>query len=131
MELTLENMRDFAGNYKSVNRAAEKLFDSIEALEHKYKNGYRDYCEYDSFFIKYGYVTLKGYPESGDWDETSYDLLLESFVAPDDYLEKYEAKLIERKRAADVRADQKEKEEFEQYMKLKAKFESKNNASDD
>ena len=136
MELTLENMRDFEDGYTSVDQAAKKLFDSIEALEHRYKNGYRDYYEYDNFCIECGYITLEGsYSYRGNGGKSTYDLKLESFANLDAYLEEYEAKLIEkqqeRKRAADARADQKEKEEFEQYMKLKAKFESKNNASDD
>ena len=120
-------MAEFERQYEIVYNAAEKLFDQIERLDYKYRLGYRERYSFDGFSIECGYIELKGsYSYQGDWGNVTYDLSLEEFANPETYLAMREAEHLLKRREhkakeAEIQKN-KEKQEYEQYMKLKAKF---------
>ena len=129
MIITKENLIEFEKQYEIIHKAAEKLFDSIEIMEHQYKTGYRETYSFDGFEIECGYITLKGsYSYVGGGDIT-YDISLEDFANPESYLANREEEHLKKRREREAKAAEvqklKEKQEYEQFMKLKAKFEDK------
>lgn len=128
MTITKESMAEFERQYEIVNDAAGKLFDQIEHLDYTYRLGYAARYSFDGFEIDYGCITLKGsYSFQGDWGNITYDLSLEEFSNPEEFLKQREAEHLKKRseRKAKVVEFQKlkEKQEYEQYIKLKAKFE--------
>lgn len=130
MTITKESMAEFERQYDIVNEAAEKLFNQIEHLDYTYRLGYAARYSFDGFEIEYcGCITLKGsYSFQGDCGNITYDLSFEEFSNPEEFLKQREAEHLKKRseRKAKVAEVQKlkEKQEYEQYIKLKAKFEN-------